>query len=59
MATTHRQKLLPEMKFHIPIRIQHEALLSLLLEKGIITQEDYLDKVRQVTEELQDRQTGQ
>ncbi len=39
--------------------IQHEALISLLLEKGVITEEEYLDKVRQVTRELQDRQTGQ
>ncbi|EFI35478.1 conserved hypothetical protein [Desulfonatronospira thiodismutans ASO3-1] len=39
--------------------IQHEALISLLLEKGVITEEEYLDKVRQVTRELQDRQAGQ
>jgi len=39
--------------------IQHEALISLLLEKGVITKEDYLDKVRQVTKELQERQAGQ
>ena len=38
--------------------IQHEALIALLLEKGVITKEEYLDKVRQVTKELQDRQTG-
>ena len=39
--------------------IQHEALISLLLEKGVITEAEYLDKVRQVTRELQDRQAGQ
>lgn len=39
--------------------IQHEALISLLLEKGVITEEEYLDKIRQVTRELQDRQAGQ
>ncbi|EFI36132.1 hypothetical protein Dthio_PD3585 [Desulfonatronospira thiodismutans ASO3-1] len=39
--------------------IQHEALISLLLEKGVITKEEYLDRVRQITEELQDRKKGQ
>ena len=39
--------------------IQHEALISLLLEKGVVTEAEYLDKVRQVTRELQDRQAGQ
>ncbi len=39
--------------------IQHEALIALLLEKGVITEAEYLDKVRQVTRELQDRQAGQ
>ena len=38
--------------------IQHEALISMLLEKGVITKEEYLDKVKQVTKELQDRQKG-
>ncbi len=38
--------------------IQHEALISLLLEKGVISEEEYLDKIRQVTRELQDRQAG-
>jgi len=38
--------------------IQHEALIALLLEKGVITKEEYLDKVKQVTKELQDRQKG-
>ena len=38
--------------------IQHEALISLLLEKGVITKEEYLDKVRQISKELQDRQAG-
>ena len=39
--------------------IQHEALISLRLEKGVITKEEYLDKVKQVTKELQERQAGQ
>ncbi len=39
--------------------IQHEALISLLLEKGIITRDEYLDKVKQVTRDLQKRQGEQ
>ncbi len=39
--------------------IQHEALLTLLIEKGIITHDEYMDRVKQVTKELQNRQAGQ
>ncbi len=36
--------------------IQHEALLRLLLKKGIISREEYLEEVKAVTRELLDRQ---
>jgi hypothetical protein len=36
--------------------IQHEALLSLLQEKGIITKEDYVERVKLIHWQFQQRQ---
>ncbi len=36
--------------------IQHEALVRLLLKKGIIDREEYLGEVKSVTRELLERQ---
>ncbi len=39
--------------------LQHEALLSLLLEKGIITREEYLEKVKETSILLEQRHKEQ
>lgn len=36
--------------------VQHEALLRLLLKKGIITKDEYLEEVKEVSGILQQRQ---
>ena len=35
--------------------VQHEALLNLLFAKGIITKEEYLEEVKRVSLQLQER----
>jgi predicted RND superfamily exporter protein len=35
--------------------IQQEALLTLLIEKGVITREEYMDRVRLVHKEIQEK----
>jgi hypothetical protein len=36
--------------------IQHEALLNLLFDKGIIAKDEYIDEVKRVSGHLQERQ---
>ncbi len=36
--------------------IEHQALLSLLFEKNIITKEEYVDRLRLVQKEMQQKQ---
>ncbi len=36
--------------------IEQQALLSLLLDKGIITKEEYIERVKLVHKEVQERQ---
>ena len=38
--------------------VQHEALLCLLFKKGIITKDEYLEEVRAVSQQLQQRQAA-
>lgn len=37
--------------------IEQKALLSLLLDKGIITKEEYIERVKLVHKEVQERQS--
>ncbi len=39
--------------------IQHKALLTLLLEKGIITRDEYLEKVKEISILLEERHKEQ
>ena len=36
--------------------VEQQALLSLLLEKGIITREEYMDRIKLVHKEIQEKQ---